>query len=55
VTVNSKEENCSDVCLDFVQEFGLRSHHQGVQHSNYAVHSMVMDDISDNPEGRDLC
>ncbi len=24
VTVNSKEENFSDFCLDFVQEFGLR-------------------------------
>ncbi len=23
VTVNSKEENCQDFCLDFVQEFGL--------------------------------
>jgi hypothetical protein len=23
--VNSKEENSSDFCLDFVQEFGLRS------------------------------
>jgi hypothetical protein len=24
VTVNSKEENSSDFCLDFVQEFGLK-------------------------------
>ncbi len=23
VTVNNKEENSSDFCLDFVQEFGL--------------------------------
>jgi hypothetical protein len=23
--VNSKEENSSDFCLDFVQEFGLRA------------------------------
>ncbi len=25
VTVNSKEENSSDFCLVFVQEFGLRT------------------------------
>ena len=24
MTVNSKEENSKDFCLDFVQEFGLR-------------------------------
>jgi hypothetical protein len=24
VTVNSKEENSEEYCLDFVQEFGLR-------------------------------
>jgi hypothetical protein len=26
VTVNNKEENSEDFCLDFVQEFGLRLH-----------------------------
>jgi hypothetical protein len=26
VTVNNKEENSKDFCLDFVQEFGLRLH-----------------------------
>jgi hypothetical protein len=26
VTVNSKEENSYDFCLDFVQEFSLRTH-----------------------------
>jgi hypothetical protein len=25
-TVNSKEKNSQDFCLDFVQEFGLRMH-----------------------------
>jgi hypothetical protein len=25
VTLNSKEKNCYDFCLDFVQEFGLTS------------------------------
>jgi hypothetical protein len=32
MTVNNKEENSEDFCLDFVQEFGLRPHSRDRTH-----------------------
>jgi hypothetical protein len=41
VTVNSKEENSEDVCLNYVQEFGLRSYCQPVFKQKSAEHIPV--------------
>jgi hypothetical protein len=42
VTVNSKEENSEDFCLDSVQEFGIWTEHQSGPHSTYTMYTLVL-------------
>jgi hypothetical protein len=41
LTVNSKEENCSGFCLDFVQEFSLRKDLTEEEEKDQRLYSII--------------